>query len=425
MKISAESMQNSQVEVRVEMEESEVDKYRDKAYLSVASRVSVPGFRRGKAPKAVVERHVGKEVIFQETLEQMIPKAYEEAIVSQAIEAIDRPEIELIQTEPVIFKAIVPIKPTVRLGDYKIIKIESIPVEVKEQDVEAAIEQLRHQHATFIPVERSVEYDDLVTIDVEGKREGESFPIGKDVVYDVRKDSHLPLPGFAANLVGMDNGEEKNFVLTYPENYENTELAGKDYEFKALVTEIKEKKLPEVNDELAKGLGLDSLYLLREQISTSLKQRTEERARLDLEQKAIDAIIGSSEIEYPPILVERAIDRLLSEEAENFQDGFGGLERYLQSINKTLEAHRDELKPVATDRVVRTLIVESVADAEGIDVDGSEIDMEIDKMTKGSGEQFEEMKKFLNLSQSRDSVKRYLRNKRAMERLVQIATGAV
>lgn len=422
--MSIEPIEDRQIALKVEMDVVEVDKYMDKAYLSIASRVTIPGFRKGKAPKSVVERHVGKETILQEALEQMIPKAYEEALGSQSIEAIDRPEIELLQTEPVIFKAIVPIKPTVKLGNYKKTKIKFKPVEVSEQDVEVTIEQLRRQHATLVPVERSVQSGDLVTIDVEGKREGEPFPIGKGVVYEVNKDSRLPLPGFAENLVGLNKDEGKSFTLSYPAGYEIAELAGKEYEFKVSVAEVKEKQLPEVDDEFAKGLGLDDLASLREQILSGLKQGAEERARLELEQKATDALMESSEIEYPPILVERAIDRLLSEEAENFRDGFEGLERYLTSLNKSLEAHREELKPVAEKRVVRTLVLEKVAEEEKIEITEPEIDAEIDKMAKGPAGQAEEMKKLFNLPQSRESIKRFLKNKKAAERLVQITTNS-
>lgn len=424
MKVSTEPIENRQIALKVEMDVVEVDKYMDKAYLSIASRVTIPGFRKGKAPKSVVERHVGKETILQEALEQMIPKAYEEALGIQSIEAIDRPEIELLQTEPVIFKAIVPIKPTVKLGNYKKTKIKFKPVEVSEQDVETTIEQLSRQHATLVPVERSVQFGDLVTIDVEGKREGEPFPIGKGVVYEVNKDSRLPLPGFSEHLVGMSRDKEESFVLSYPADYEIAELAGKEYEFKVSVAEVKEKQLPEVNDEFAKGLGLDDLASLREQILSGLKQGAEERARLELEQKATDALMESSEIEYPPILVERAIDRLLSEEAENFRDGFEGLERYLTSLNKSLEAHREELKPVAEKRVVRTLVLEKVAEEEKIEITEPEIDAEIDKMVKGPAGQAEEMKKLFNLPQSRETIKRFLKSKRAAERLVQIATNS-
>ncbi|MBM3182568.1 MAG: trigger factor [Chloroflexi bacterium] len=424
MKVSSEPMENSQVALKVEMEGFEVEKYMDKAYLSIASRVTVPGFRKGKAPKSVVERRVGKETILQEALEQMIPKAYEDALGIHAIEAIDRPEIELLQTEPVIFKAIVPIKPTVKLGNYKKTKIKSKLVEVDDKEVEATIEQLRRQHATLVPVERSVQFGDLVIIDVEGKREGEPFPIGKGVVYEVNKDSRLPLPGFAENLVSLNKDEEKSFALSYPAGYEIAELAGKEYEFKVSVAEIKEKQLPEANDEFAKGLGLDDLASLREQILNGLKQGADERARLELEQKAIDALIESSKLEYPPILVARAIDRLLSEEAENFRDGFEGLERYLASLNKSMEVHREELKPVAEKRVIRTLVLEKVAEEEAIEVEGAEVDAEIDKMSQGSGEQAENVKKVFNLPQARDSIKRFLKSKKAVEYLVQIATNS-
>ncbi|MBM3172257.1 MAG: trigger factor [Chloroflexi bacterium] len=424
MKVSSEPMENSQVALRVEMEKLEVEKYLEKAYLSIARRVTVPGFRKGKAPKSVMERHVGKETILQEALEQMISKAYEEALGSQNIEAIDRPEIELLQTEPVVFKAIVPIKPTVKLGNYKKTKIKPKPVEVNEKDVEATIEQLRRQHATLVPVERSVQFGDLVTIDVEGKREGEPFPIGKGVVYEVNKDSRLPLPGFAENLVGLDKDKDKSFVLCYPADHEIAELAGKEYEFKVLVAEIKEKQLPEANDDFAKGLGLDDLASLREQILNGLKQGADEKARLELEQKATDALVESSKVEYPPILVERAIDRLLSEEAENFRDGFEGLERYLASLNKSMETHRGELKPIAEKRVVRTLVLEKVAEEEAIEVEEVEVDAEIDKMSQGSGEQAENMKKVFNLPQARDSIKRFLKSKKAVECLVKIATNS-
>jgi trigger factor len=424
MKISTEPIEHRQIELKVEMEGVEVEKYMDKAYLSIASRVTVPGFRKGKAPKSVVERHVGKETILQEALEQIIPKAYEEALVDQSIEAIDKPEIELLQTEPVIFKATVPIKPTVKLGNYKKTKIKSKPVEVSEQDAEATIEQLRRQHATLVPVERPVQFGDLVTIDVEGKREGEPFPVGKGVVYEVNKDSRLPLPGFAERLVDMSKNKEESFVLSYPAGYEIAELAGKEYEFRVAVAEIKEKQLPEANDEFAKGLGLDDFASLREQVLSGLKQGAEERARLELEQKTIDALVESSTIEFPPILVARAVDRLLSEEAENFRDGFEGLERYLASLNKSLEAHHEELKPVAEKRVVRTLVLEKVAEEEGIEVDESEVDAEIDKLSQGANAQAEDMKKLFNLPQARDSIKRFLANKKAVEHLIQIATNS-
>jgi len=424
MKVSTEPIENSQVALNIEMEPVEVDKYLERAYSRLVRRVSVPGFRKGKAPRDILERHIGKDALFREALEDLIPTTYKEALESQEIDAIAQPQFELIQTEPLIFKAVVPLKPTIKLGDYTQIKVESKPVEINEEDIEETIEQLRHQQAILSPVDRPAQFDDIVTIDVEGERDGESFPIRKDVVYEVIREARLPLPGFAEKLEGMSKGEEKSFVLSYPPDYEMKELAGKEHAFKVTVTEIKEKKLPEVDDEFARNLGKEDLASLREQIASNLKARAEERARLELEQKAVDAAVELSEVEYPPILVEREIDRLLSDEARQFTEGINGLENYLKTLNKTLDEHREELRPMASKHIVRSLVLGKISEAEKIEVDDSEIDVDIEKMVKDADKQAEEMRKFCSLPQARESIKQFLVGRKTVERLVQIATGS-
>jgi trigger factor len=423
MKVSTEPIENSQVALNIEMEPVEVDKYLEKAYTRLVRRVSVPGFRKGKAPRTVLERHIGKDALFREALEDLIPTTYKEALESQEIDAIAQPQFELIQTEPLIFKAVVPLKPAVKLGDYTQIRVESKPVEISKEDIEATIEQLRHQQAILSPVDRPVQFDDIVTIDIEGERDGESFPIRKDVVYEVIREARLPLPGFAEKLEGMSKGEEKSFVLSYPPDYEMKELAGKEHAFKVTATEIKKKKLPEVDDEFAKNLGKEDLASLREQIASNLKARVEERARLELEQKAVDAAVELSEVEYPPVLAEREIDRLLSDEARQFTEGITGLENYLKTLNKTMDDHREELRPMANRRVVRSLVLGKIAEAEKIEVGDSEIDAEIEKMVKDADKQADEMRKFFSLPQARESIKQFLVGRKTVDRLVQIATG--
>jgi trigger factor len=423
MKVSTEPKENSQVTMNIEMEAPEVDKYLQRAYSRLVGRVSVPGFRKGKAPRDILERHIGKDALFREALEDLIPTAYKEALEEQEIEAIAHPQVEIVQTEPLIFKAVVPLKPTVKLGDYTQIRVESKPVEVTEADVEGTIEQLRLQQAVLSPVDRPVQFGDVVTIDVEGEREGESFPIRKDILYEVSKEARLPLPGFAEKLEGMSKGEERSFVLSYPSDYEMAELAGKEHAFKVKVTEIKEKKLPDVDDEFAKSLGKEDMASLREQITSNLKAGAEERARLELEQKAIDAAIELSEVEYPPVLVESEIERLLNEEARHFTDGITGLENYLKSINKTLEGHVEELRPAASRRVVRSLVLGKVAETEKMEVADSEVDAEIEKTVKDADKEAEEARKLFSLPQARESIKQFLIGRKAVERLVQIATG--
>ena len=425
MKVSAEPMENSQVALNVEMEAPEVDKYLEKAYNRLVGKVSVPGFRKGKTPRAILERHIGKDALLQEALELLVPEVYEEALESQEIDAIAQPQIEIVQTEPVIFKAIVPLRPTVKLGDYGKISIESKPVEVKDEEVEATMEQLRQQHAILLPVDRPVQFGDTVTIDIEGEGEGKPFPIRKDLVYEVVKDARLPLPGFAEKLEGMGKDEERSFQLSYPSDYEMKELAGQEHSFKVTVTEVKEKELPEINDEFAKSLGSEDLASLREQIATNLKTRAEDRARLELEQKAVDAAVELSEMEYPPVLVDREIDRLLNEEARNFPEGIAGLENYLKSLDKTMDDHREELRPIADRLVVRSLVLEKITEAEKSEVGTPEIDEEIDKMVKHAGEKAEELRNLFGLPQARESIKQSLITRKTVDRLVQIASGSV
>jgi trigger factor len=423
MKVSTEPVENSQVTLNIEMEPSEIDKYLDRAYNRLVKRVSVPGFRKGKAPRDILERHIGKDTLFQEALEDLIPSAYKEALDEQKIDPIAQPQFELIKTEPLIFKAVVPLKPTVKLGDYNQIRVESKPVEISEKDIDATVEQLREQQALLLPVDRPVQFGDVITIDVEGEREGEQFPIRKDVVYEVIKEARLPLPGFAEKLEGMTKDEERSFSLSYPQDYEMKELAGKDHAFKVTVKEVKEKKLPEVDDEFAKSLGKDDLASLRGQIESNLKTRAEERARAELEQAAIDKLVELGEVEYPSVLVEKEIDRLLNDEARHFAEGVAGLENYLKTLNKTMDNHREELKPMATKRLVRSLVLGKLAESEKIEVKDAEIDAEVEKMAQDADKQAEEMRKLFSLPQARESIQQFLVGRKALDRLVEIAKG--
>jgi trigger factor len=423
MKVSTEPVENSQVALNIEMEPVEIDKYLDRAYSRLVKRVSVPGFRKGKAPRDILERHIGKDALFQEALEDLIPRVYKEALDEQKIDPIAQPQFELIKTEPLIFKAVVPLKPTVKLGDYTKISVESKPVKVNKKDIDATIEQLREQQAVLLPVDRPVQFGDVVTIDVEGEREGEPFPIRKDVVYEVTKEARLPLPGFADKLGGMTKGEEKSFVLSYPQDYEMKELAGKGHAFKVTLKEIKEKKLAEVDDEFAKSLGKEDVASLRKQIESNLKARAEERARVELEQTAVDKLVELGEIEYPPVLLEKEIDRLLNEEARHFAEGVAGLENYLKTLNKTMDDHREELRPMASKRVVRSLVLSKLAESEKIEVADSDIDAEVEKMAQDADKQAEDVRKLFSLPQARESIKQFLIGRKAMDRLVEIAKG--
>ncbi len=426
MKVTNEKTENCQAFLTVEMEPDEVEESLERSYHHLAKKANIPGFRKGKAPRAILERYIGKESLLEDALNSLLPEAYEKAIKEQEIEAFAQPHIEIAQTDPVIFKVAVPLTPTIKLGDYHHIQVAPEPVELTEDDVSTAIEQLRHQHATWEPVERPVDFDDLVVLDVESNLEDKPFVNQKGAQYQVLRELPLPAPGFAEQLVGMRRDEEKEFKLQFPSDYPRGELAEKEPSFKVRVTEIKQEELPELNDEFAKEISPDfkSLDLLREKVSTDLKLRAEEKARIDFEERVIDAAVDITELEFPPILVEMETDRLINQQLRRWQMGGKGLEEYLSSINKTEEELRQELHPLATKRVTQSLTLGRIAEEEKFEVSDSEISAEIENMTKSATENKDELTKFLNTPQARKSIEQVLITRKTIQRLVEIAKGS-
>lgn len=416
MKVTNEKTENRQAFLTIEMEPAELEESLEDSYQRLVKKTNIPGFRRGKAPRVVLERYLGRESLLEEAVNSLVPQAYEKAIKEQAIEAVAQPQIEVTQTEPLVFKAVVPLKPTVKLGDYQNIRVEQETVKVTKSNVSDVIEQLRHQHATWEPVERAVEFGNLVVLDVWSNIEDKPFINQKGAQYQVVQSQSSPVPGFAEQLVGMKASEEKEFKLQLPSDYARSELAGKEASFKVRASEIKHEILPEPNDEFARGIdpNLKTLDSLRERVFSDLKLRAEENARMDFEDKVIDALVNLSEMDYPPILVESEINRILN---QRFQKGEQELEEYLKNINKTEQELREELRPSATTRVKRSLVLGKVAEEEKIEVNSSEIDTEIENMTQSATEKKEELKKVLNTPQVRESIEQTLLTRKTVQRL--------
>jgi len=426
VKVTNEKTENCQAFLTVEMEPDEVEESLEKSYYRLAKKTDIPGFRRGKAPRAILERYIGKESLLEDALNSLLPEAYEKAIKEQKIEAFAQPHIEIAQTDPVIFKVAVPLTPTISLGDYHNIQVAPEPVELTEDDVSATIEQLRHQHATWEPVERPVDFNDLVVLDVESNIENKPFINQKGVQYQVLHDLPLPAPGFAEQLVGMSRNEEKGFKLQFSLDYPRGELAGKEPSFKVRVIEIKQEKLPELNNEFAKEISPDfkSLKSLRKKVSANLRLRAEEKARIDFEERVIEAVVDITELDFPPILVEVEVDRLINQQLRRWQMGGKGLEEYLSSIDKTEEELRQELHPLATKRATRSLVLGKIAEEEKFEVSDSEISAEIESMIKSATENKDELSKFLNTPQAHKSIEQVLITRKAIQRLVEIAKPA-
>lgn len=421
MKVTNEKTENSQTYLTIEMEPAEVEEGLEKSYHRLVQRAKVPGFRKGKAPRAIFERHFGRESLLEEAIEKLVPEAYEKAIKEQAIEPIARPQIEVTQTEPLVFKAIVPLKPKVKLGDYHNIRLTPESVSVSDDDVNTVIEGLRHRQATWEPVDRPAQLGDSVVMDIWSNTDGQPFINQKGLQYQVLKD--VPFPGFGDQIVGMKKDEEKEFKLQLPADYPRSELAGKEPQFKVRVNEIKQEILPELNDDFAKQVNpeVKDLAELREKILADLKARAEERARIEFEEKVIDAVVAQAQVEFPPVLVETELHRLIDQRFRGQQE----LEEYLKSINKTQEQLHEELHPIATQRVTRSLVLGQVVEDEKIEVSQAEIDAENKRLVDGTTENNKDkMEKFLATPEARESMEQSLLTRKTIERLVDIAHGS-
>ncbi|HJX68882.1 MAG TPA: trigger factor [Dehalococcoidia bacterium] len=421
MKVSTENLENCRIALNVEAEASELDKSLDEAYRHLVKEVAIPGFRKGKAPRAILEQRIGKKSLLEEALEHLIPELYKQAIKSQEVEPIAEPELEITQTEPLIFKAIVSLKPEVKLGDYHDVKLEASPqAEVTDKEVVAAMEEVQQRQGAWVPADRPAELGDLVTMDIQANAGGKPWLNHKDILYEMNKDSRSPVPGFASCLQGSEKNREKTFNLTIPDDYPIKEMGGKEGTFKVTVTEIKEKQLPEVNDGLAKGAGYDNLGDMKEKLAADLRSKAEARNRAELGQEALDAVVERSEVKYPPILEDEEIDGFLRSEAQRL--GFKEIGDYLKRANKTEEEIKQELRPAAKKRLIQGLVLGKLAGEEKIEISASEVDNKIDEIVKDAGDK-EKARQFFSLPQFRQSIEQSLRTQKTMDRLLEITAG--
>jgi trigger factor len=419
VKVTKDKVENHQAFLTIQIEHEEMEKEMDGAYRRLVQKANIPGFRKGKAPRVIFERYLGTETLHEDAIDHAIPEYYQLAIKEQEIEPVSQAQIEITQHDPLIYKAIVPLKPVVTLGDYHTIRVVPAPIEVTESNVNDVIEQLRHQHATWEPADREAAFDDLVVVDIESTAEGQTFINQKNLQYQIVKGQIYPVPGFSEQLIGMKKDVEKEFKLTLQADYPRKEIAGKESSFKVTIHEIKQEKLPEVNDDLAKAVDKDLLTVaaMREQATKELTMRAEERNKIDFEERVIDAVVDLSKIDYPQVLVDNEITRILS---QRFQNNRESLENYLRMIGKTEEEVREELRPSAAKGVARSLALAQVAIDAKIEVTSADIDAEIATMTKDSTNK-EEMGKFFSTPQVRESIEHTLLSRKTFQLLKDIA----
>jgi len=426
MKIVTQSIENSQATLQIEVETAEMDESLDRAYRQLVKKVAVPGFRKGKAPRSVLENLVGREGLQREALEDVLPRMCARAIEEQNLEVIAQPQIEVLELEPVVFKATFPLRPKVEMGDYRSIDVAPPSVDVGDEEIEAALNRLRERHVVWSPVERPVAFEDLVTVDIEEEvKESGARKRHQTQKLLVVKGSLFPLPGFVENLEGMEKGGEKDFVLPYPSDFRFKELAGKEYHFRVKVIEVEEKHLPELNDDFVKGLGqsMEDVASLRDSVAAGLRKAAEEMAAREHERKIVEAVTAASKVEFPGILVDQEIDSLLRERDMVFREQ-GGLQGYLKTMKKTEQEIRDEFRPEASRRVTESLVVAKVAELEKIAADDTEVDAEIEKMVQGAGDRAEDLRKMFGTGTARHVVEDRLVARKTVQFLVGLAEGS-
>jgi trigger factor len=424
LKVTKDKVESSQAFLTIELDAAEMEHGMEHGYEHVVAKANIPGFRKGKAPRAVVEKYMGKGALLEEAIDHLLPEYYEKACKEQAIEPYAQPTVEITQADPLIFKAVVPLTPSVELGEYKSIRMTPEQVDIKEENIDAVIEQLRHQSATWEPVNRPLALKDMATIDISGMVEERPYVKKAAAQYQVLTENITPAPGFADKIIGMNKEEEKEFLLTLPADYPNKEAAGKEVQFKVKLHEIKEEKLPELNDDFASQVSTEikTIAALREEAAKNLKMRADDQSRMDFEEKVVNAALEKAKIEYPPVLIDMEVSRIVNDQARQLQMSGRAMDEYLRNINKTPEQLQEELRPIAEKNVKASLLLGKVADVEKIQVAESDIDARIDSMILGVEEAKKaDMRKLFDNPQTRQSIRQSQLARKTIERLADIA----
>jgi trigger factor len=425
VKVTDKKEEDRQAILTIEVEATELEQSMESAYRRLVKKVDIPGFRVGKATREVLERHVGRDKLTEEALNDLLPRVTQEAIIQQEITAFARPTVEVTQNEPLVFTATVPLPPIVELGDYKSIRLKPQPVKVKASEVNAILEQLRHQKATYEPMERAVKLNDLVVFDIEASVDGKAFMGQKGAQYPVQADANYPAPGFSQELVGLKRDEDKEFKLTFPDGYGRKELAGKEALYKVKILEVKEEKLPPLDDEFATGMNPEfkTLADLKGRVSASLMERAETAAMQEFEDALIKEATKMSQVAYPSVLVDIEVERMINQQLKRLQYASRSPEEFQDRLSKTpVDTLRKEYRTGAEERVNWSLVLGQIALAQKIGVIDKEIDEHIEKLVKGAEDEAEGKQK-LNTEESREQVRQVLLTAKIMDHLKEVAGG--
>ncbi len=387
MSLKVEKKDNNMAVLTIEVEAAEFEKAVESAYQKNKNKISIPGFRKGKAPKKMIEQMYGKEVFYEDAANIIIPDAYDKAVSECTEEIVSTPKVEVVQIEAgknFIFTAEVALKPEVTLGKYKGVKIDKIDVTVTDAEVDAKINEERENNARNINVtDRAVKMGDIATIDFEGFVDGVAFDGGKGEDYPLTIGSGQFIPGFEEALVGAEIGKETDVCVTFPEDYQAAELAGKPAVFKCTVKELKEKELPELDDEFACEVSeFDTFAEYKEDVKNTLLSKKLDAAKDAKEDAVMDAIIDDAKMDIPEAMLETQQRQMVEDFAQRIQSQGLSMEQYMQFTGMTTQALLEQIKPQAERRIKTRLCLEAIAKAEGMTASDEEFDSEVKIMAE-------------------------------------------
>ncbi len=387
MSLQVEKLEKNMAKLTIEVSAEDLEKAIEKVYQKQKKQISIPGFRKGKVPRMMVEKMYGKEVFYEDAANDLIPEAYDKAVDECEEDIVSSPKIEVTQIEggkPFIFTATVALKPEVKLGEYKGVKIEKIDREVTEEDVMAEINRERDNNARNITVEdRPVKDGDMTVLDFEGFVDGVAFEGGKGEDYPLTIGSGAFIPGFEEQLVGAEIGNEVEVKVTFPEDYQAEELQGKEAVFKCTVKEIREKEIPELDDEFASEVSeFDTLAEYKEDVRKNLTEKKEKDAEAARENEAVQAAVDASEIEIPEAMLETQQRQMVDEFAQRITMQGMSMEQYMQFTGATYEKMIEQVKPQAEERIRARLVLEAIVKAENIAATDEEFEEELKTMAE-------------------------------------------
>lgn len=418
-----EKIENNKIKLEIEIAAPEVETALARAYRKVVKKVALPGFRRGKVPRRILESRYGPEILHEDALEILVPPAYEQALEETGMEPIDRPEFELQQIEegkPLLFSAIVEVLPEVELGEYKGIEVEQEEVAVTGEQIDNYLQSLREQHSRLIPKEEgTINSGDLTVIDFQGFLDGEPFEGGEAENYSLEIGSQTFVPGFEEQLIGAAPDEEKEIKVKFPDDYRKEELAGKEVLFKVKVRQVKEKQLPDLNDDLVKEISdFETLEEFKADARERMEKNARDQAKVKLEEDLVGKASDNAKVEVPQLLVERQIDRMIADMEQYLRYQGLDLEKFAEMSGKSVEEMRKDKEEEAEKRTKANLVLDAIVKKEGITVEESEIDEKLAGIASTYNDDPERVKDVFTRQGRIELIREEIRIRKAVDLLV-------